>query len=167
MMGMRVLDPHGMESLSPETVGLGLFSYETVLTTEKQTRLVEGEIILAPFYGMKVKGYEIHMGETNQVPAAQIFSRVRAGGHNWADGAGTADGALVGTYLHGIFHNDTFRTQWLNRLRLNKGLSPQAIQLTDQVKSLAYDRWADHLRAHLNWDSLYQWLGTPPTQGEC
>jgi adenosylcobyric acid synthase len=166
MMGTRVLDPHGMESSSAEIGGLGLFSYETVLTAEKQTRLVEGEIVLTPFYGMKVKGYEIHMGETNGVPAAQIFSRVHSQGHNWGDGVGTADGALVGTYLHGIFHNDVFRTAWLNRLRQKKGIAPLNIRLIDTVKSLAYDQWADHLRAHLAWDYLHQWLGTPPASGE-
>jgi hypothetical protein len=46
---------------------------------------------------------------------------------------------------------------WLNRVRMRKGLSSLPTQVSNDVtRQLAaeLDRWADHIKAHLNLTSL-------------
>ncbi len=160
MMGQRVVDPTGQESNRLESPGIGLFSYHTVLTSQKRTRLVEGVIHARPYQGISISGYEIHMGETTDVMPDQVFAVV--GSHPvdlWSDGVSTGDGAIVGTYLHGIFHNDAFRTAWLNRLRLRKGMPERPVEIrTAEVKAKDYDRLAHVVRSHLDMQKLYHIL---------
>jgi adenosylcobyric acid synthase len=41
----------------------------------------------------------------------------------WSDGCKTHQENVIGTYFHGIFHNDAFRTELLNQIRYSKDLS--------------------------------------------
>ena len=40
---------------------------------------------------------------------------------------GSVNGNCWGTYMHGIFENDSFRREVVNRLRERKGLAPLAV----------------------------------------
>ncbi|MBI3075559.1 MAG: cobyric acid synthase, partial [Deltaproteobacteria bacterium] len=104
MLGERIDDPTGAESLTPSCTGLGLVPATTVLAREKLTAQVrftgwqgepEGEFA----------GYEIHLGETWHPwrPLFRVQRRGQAGAT--ADGACSADGRVLGTYLHGLFDN--------------------------------------------------------------
>jgi adenosylcobyric acid synthase len=70
-----------------------------------------------------------------------------ADGH---DGAVSADGKVMGCYLHGLFASDAFRHAFLGRLRArtSSGLAYQA-----EVERVL-DDLADHLKAHLDLDGL-------------
>jgi adenosylcobyric acid synthase len=98
MLGGEIDDPHGLEGAAGSSPGLGLFDITTTLTHEKQLRNVRGRLTLedAP-----VTGYEIHAGVTTGPalarPAAWIEGRT--------DGALSADGQILGTYLHGLFES--------------------------------------------------------------
>ena len=56
-----------------------------------------------------------------------------------------------GTYLHGIFENDAFRRDVLNRLRVKKGLAPlPASPPYEQLQEQALDRLAAMVRENVD-----------------
>jgi adenosylcobyric acid synthase len=128
MLGNRVLDPNHYESCVDEVRGLGVFDSVTTMHSVKRTLLVEG-VLEAPFPGIPVQGYEIHMGMTTFHTAHRPFARVRTQCENEEvmEGCVSENGLVIGTYLHGIFHNDVFRTTWLNQIRSERGLVPRTV----------------------------------------
>ena len=109
MLGKKVSDPFGVESLVAEAEGLCLLDTETILGREKSTFQVSGKAALAS-REFDVKGYEIHMGESivRGAPFAAITERNGAV-VSVADGCSSSDGRVCGTYIHGIFDNDGLR----------------------------------------------------------
>ena len=78
---------------------------------EKRLEAVTGTTIPdgAPF-----SGYEMHIGETSGLDASRrAFARLANGR---PDGAVSADGRVVGTYVHGLFSDDRQRARWLQLL---------------------------------------------------
>jgi len=129
MMGRVVKDPYCMESSLKEAKGLGLLDVETVLEKEKRTYQVEAMIdARCKMQDARVKGYEIHMGETigSNKPFAIVAKRNGAS-VNIEDGAVSNDSKIWGTYIHGIFDNDGFRTIFLNNIRVRKGLPEKGV----------------------------------------
>jgi adenosylcobyric acid synthase len=159
MLGKRMQDPGGVESSNAEAEGLGLLDVDTVLLPEKEThqaeaRLLRGAALAAPGCEGIVSGYEIHMGETTLGPEAKPFAQiVRRSGRKVAvpDGAVSSDGRVFGTYLHGIFDNNGFRTAFLNRIRREKGLPAISSECGTEDP---FDLLADHLERHLDMDRL-------------
>lgn len=98
MLGQRVSDPHGVEGSAGESQGLGLLELSTTMGLEKQLRQVAG-VCIFDGSGARVEGYEIHMGASEgaalAAPAFRIGDR--------SEGACSADGQVMGTYLHGVF----------------------------------------------------------------
>ncbi len=97
MLGERIRDPNGIEGAPGESAGLGWLELETVLHPVKQLRNVNGRFLLE---GTRVRGYEIHMGQSEGV-ALERPSLLLDDGR--ADGALSADGQILGTYVHGLF----------------------------------------------------------------
>jgi adenosylcobyric acid synthase len=100
MLGQYVDDPHGVEGAAGRVGGLGLLELDTTLTREKRLAQVGGHCVFAlDAMGAAVAGYEIHMGVSRgralERPAFDIDGR--------AEGACSADGQILGTYLHGLF----------------------------------------------------------------
>ncbi|MEK6531380.1 MAG: cobyric acid synthase [Deltaproteobacteria bacterium] len=124
MLGRVVHDPHGVESKIGSERGIGLLDAETVLMKRKNTHQVEAEAKTPEMKTCIVKGYEIHMGETNSrhESLARIFRR-NSKETDVPDGAVSEDRLVWGTYMHGIFDNDGFRRSFINHLRRKKGLS--------------------------------------------
>ncbi len=114
MLGMQVADPHGIEGGPRSAAGLGLLDVETVLDAEKIVGEAEG---VSPVFGAAVHGYEIHLGRTSGPDCARPLLEI--GGR--ADGAVSADGRIMGTYLHGLFGATAFRTAFLARLGVEGG----------------------------------------------
>lgn len=155
MLGRVVRDPHHVEASFDEIRGLNQLPIETTMLQEKQTHLVEGQLI-APFQNVSVNGYEIHMGSTVLDEGASPFAQRLDGS---VDGAMANGGDVVGTYLHGIFHNDDFRSRWLNRLRVKHGMAQRPIATSLQfVRAAEYDRLADVVRANIDVDAIRSWL---------
>ena len=159
MLGKRMQDPDGVESSNAEAEGLGLLDVDTVLLTEKETHQAEARLqrtaaLAAPGCEGIVSGYEIHMGETTLGPEAKPFAQLlRRSGREVAipDGAVSPDGRVFGTYLHGIFDNNGFRTAFLNRIRREKGLPTISSECGTEDP---FDLLADHLERHLDMDRL-------------
>jgi len=97
MLGTRIDDPLGLEGGAGSSAGLGLLEFTTQLHAEKQLRNVTGQLTLED---AAVSGYEIHAGVTVgtalERPAVHLSDGRR-------DGAISADGQILGTYLHGLF----------------------------------------------------------------
>lgn len=97
MLGTRIDDPHGLEGPAGSSAGLGLLDYATVLEPEKQLRNVRGRLALDD---LDVSGYEIHAGVSAGPALAAPAVRLDDGR---VDGALSADGQVMATYLHGLF----------------------------------------------------------------
>ncbi len=94
------------------------------------------------------------MGETELGPEALPFAVIdRRSGLSVAirDGAVSPDGRVFGTYLHGIFDNDSFRQSFLNRIRAQKGLPERAATAAQEDP---FDLLAAHLERHLDMGRL-------------
>ncbi len=138
MLGRVVRDPLGIEGAAGETPGLGLLDVVTEMTPDK--RLTRTRAIHAAT-GLEVEGYEIHIGRTEGPDRARPFARI----DGQPEGAVSVDGRIIGSYLHGLFRADAFRTAFLRRLGAQtSGLAYGA------VVEETLDALAAHMEAHLD-----------------
>jgi adenosylcobyric acid synthase len=137
MLGRAIRDPAGIEGPPGVAEGLGLLDVETVLSGEKRLEPVCGDAGGIPF-----SGYEMHMGATAGPDRIRPFACLSGGA---SEGAVSADGRVLGTYIHGLFHSDSQRAAWLARL----GAGPPAIAHDALVES-TLDRLAAHVAAHID-----------------
>jgi len=148
MLGKEVLDS-GIEGKKGVHKGLGLLDVSTVFERyEKRTVQVEKTItgggpILESVRGMKVKGYEIHMGKTRSKRTA--FS---------GDGSMSEDGLVIGTYLHGLFDNACMRDALMRYVCEKKGMSYTSQLLDDDP----FDGLANLFEEHIEMDKVYKML---------
>jgi len=167
MLGARLADPDGVEGPPGESAGLGLLPVETTFAADKVTERVRARVATpavpwaaAGVDAVDVDGidaYEIHMGRTTPQPGASLgmppFAVVARGGRAGPDGATSADGRVVGTYLHGVFEHPGFRRAVLEALAARRGatLPPAADDATHAaVVDAAFDALADAVRTHLD-----------------
>lgn len=168
ILGKTIKDPHATESAIDQINGLGLLDVETVFETVKTTTQVEAVThgfkgALESLNGQVVKGYEIHMGQTQRLsgaPLTKICSRLNEA-VDIEDGATSEDGKIFGTYIHGIFDTQAFTEQFLNVIRREKGLTEaEASGLTyEAFKEQEYDKLAELLEKSLNMDKIYEIVG--------
>ncbi|MDA0996878.1 MAG: cobyric acid synthase [Proteobacteria bacterium] len=144
MLGMSVADPDGIEGTPGEALGLGLLAVETVIGGDKSLIEVAGIEIAS---GTDVSGYEMHMGRTTGADAARPWLKLSGGR---PDGAISADGRVMGGYLHGIFGAGEFRKRFLERLRQGDFTDEDH---RDRVER-TLDQLAAHLEAHLDVEGL-------------
>ncbi len=143
MLGKNVADPEGIEGLPGETPGLGLLDVTTIMSAQKSLTRVEATHVET---GQPIAAYEIHIGRTEGGDTARPFARVGS----TPDGAVSADGRVQGSYLHGLFAQDSFRSAYLWRL----GIAASDAQFRDRVEG-TLDALADHIEAHLDVDGLF------------
>jgi adenosylcobyric acid synthase len=142
MLGRTIADPDGVEGPSATVAGLGLLDVDTVMTGDKVTVPVTGRHALS---GAGVAGYEIHMGRTSGADCARPFLDL----DGRPDGARSADGRVVGTYVHGVFASDAFRRGFLEGL----GAAASGLDYERSVDD-ALDALAAHLERHIAIDRL-------------
>lgn len=155
LLGQQLSDPLGVESSFEEMAGLGLLETTTVFQANKCTTQVQakqGDYCL--------EGYEIHMGETYLADGVQAFSTiVLQNGEETErqDGAIGHGGQVQGTYLHGIFDNVGWTRDYLNQLRIRKGLPvfDQQVETIQTMKDKEYDKLATILRESLDMAAIY------------
>ncbi len=164
ILGRSLLDPQGVESEMEGALGLGLLDVVTTFATDKSTRQVRAQVasdngLLEGTEGQEVVGYEIHMGQTEGGGDTSAF-RIREtpqGEVDYFDGRLNAQGTVLGTYLHGLFHNPGFRKALLNSLRRRCGL-PEKWDSTVTKKEEQYDRLAEVVRHSLDMPAIYRIL---------
>ncbi|WP_374438757.1 cobyric acid synthase [Pseudomonas panipatensis] len=140
MLGQRLSDPHALEGAAGSSAGLGLLALETVLQPQKQLRNVRGRLSLED---AAVSGYEIHAGVTAGAALARPAVRLDDGR---CDGAISADGQVMGTYLHGLFESPPACAALLRWAGLGEvvELDYRALRERD------IERLADQVEAHLD-----------------
>jgi adenosylcobyric acid synthase len=150
MLGTAIDDPYGVEGGGTQA-GLGLLSIRTQMSREKTTQEATGELIAPKLFGetlssFVVQGYEIHIGQTEYLESSAPFSRIRRTGDSEKfafDGCTSPNGRVVGTYLHGIFHEDMFRHAFLCAARKACGLAPADSVLNwKQLRESEFERLA-------------------------
>ena len=154
MLGRTLHDPDGVETgVGVKTSGLALLDLDTSFSSTKRTVQVRATVNtgIGPFAalrGTSIEGYEIHMGHSRYAATgpSPLF-KVDDGAVTRPDGAVAADGAIWGTYLHGIFDNDELRHCWLSSLGW-KGCGHRF------DRQRIYDRLADHVHAHMDMTTL-------------
>jgi adenosylcobyric acid synthase len=152
MLGELVSDPEAVEGEKRKEKGLTLLPITTVLSQEKTTVRSKGKLKLHNMF-FHVEGYEIHMGNTNLTSGG--FSPLINKPNNEWDGCINNNETVIGSYFHGLFHNDTFRWFLLNQTRLEKGLQPIDNRPSfNQIREEAYDKIADHVRKHVDMEKV-------------
>ncbi len=147
MLGTAINDPTGLEGTPASETGLGLLAVETALAPNKTTVENKGVHVAS---GTALQGYEIHLGRTTGPDCARPFAQLR----NGPDGATSPDGHVSGTYLHGCFASDAFRTAYLKSIGLES-------EKFDHEKSIddTLDQLAAHLATHLDVERLLKLAG--------
>jgi adenosylcobyric acid synthase len=141
MLGRTIADPDGIEGPPATVAGLGLLDVETTLVAEKRLEPVRG----AANGDVPFAGYEMHMGVTTGPDCSRPFARLDDGR---PEGAISADGRVVGTYVHGLFADDRQRAAWLARF------GGAAHICHDALIERTLDALAAHLGACLDLDRL-------------
>ncbi len=143
MLGRAIHDPNGIEGRAASAPGLGLLDVETTLSAEKRLEPANG----TTEDGVPFTGYEMHMGVTEGPDRARPFAHLADGS---AEGAVSADGRVLGTYIHGLFGDDRQRSAWLTRL-VPRSRSTIAY---DALIEQTLDKLAAHMSAHVAIDRL-------------
>jgi adenosylcobyric acid synthase len=143
MLGRTIRDPEGIEGSVREIEGLGLLDVETVMAPEKTVRNVSAR---SRHFDLPLSGYEIHLGRTTGPDCARPAATINGA----EDGATSADGKVFGTYLHGLFGADAFRTRFLETL----GVEASGTDYRADVEA-ALDEIAEQLEKHLDCDAIF------------
>lgn len=143
MLGAVVTDPGGIEGAAGETPGLGHLDVATRLEGQKQLRVEKARDAVS---GLTLAGYHMHMGVTEGGDTARPFAEVAG----VPEGARSADGRVMGSYLHGLFASDDFRRDFLGRL----GIATDPLLDFDAGIDATLDGLAAHLETHLDLDAI-------------
>lgn len=138
MLGRRVRDPLGIEGAVTDIEGLGLLDVETTMAPEKTVRNSSAH---SAEYEVPLSGYQIHLGITRGADCERPAAIV----DGLADGAVSPDGRIMGTYLHGLFGSDAYRS----RLLQSFGLSGESANYRESIDR-ALDEVASSLEDHLD-----------------
>ena len=105
--------------------------------------------------GRKITGYEIHMGESEQLEEGHVFTSLEGSPD------GCFNGNAAGSYLHGIFDEEDFRDALLQIICERKGIAYTKghSKTYQEYKEEQYDLLADGIRASVDMDKVYKILG--------
>lgn len=158
MLGEVINDPDNVEG-GGSIKGIGLLKTVTNFSREKTTTQTTGKINkIQGFYsllsGLEVKGYEIHMGDTEVIegyPMNQLITKMD----------GCIKDNIAGSYVHGIFDNSDVAHTFIKILAEQKGLSMEDFNEFDyrKYKEQQYDILADCVRKSINMDKIYEIVG--------
>jgi adenosylcobyric acid synthase len=159
MLGEQLYDPEGTDSgtVGFKEKGLGLIAADTTFFSEKITVQAKGSYMPSAGFGSgSVEGYEIHLGQT-----AKKGEDAGRGLFLMEDGReeGYSGGKIIGTYLHHVFHNDTFRNRWLGSIRKEKSLPQKEPVRIGDMKDERFENLANEAKQHLQWDKIKEIIG--------
>ncbi|SDW31878.1 cobyric acid synthase [Roseicitreum antarcticum] len=149
MLGQVVRDPLGLEGPAGDTPGLRLLDVETTMQGDKRLTRMHARHART---GAAIQGYEIHLGRTTGADCARPFAHLAGPvsgpglpAETTPDGATSTDGRITGSYLHGMFSDDSFRAAWLAGF----GVKPSGESYGAAVDR-TLDALADHLETHMD-----------------
>jgi adenosylcobyric acid synthase len=135
MLGTRISDPDGIEGLPRTVTGLGLLDVATVMTGDKTLREVSGVLAAGAESGeVAFAGYEMHVGSTRGPGVQRPFLRLSDGTE---DGAVSADGRVVGCYVHGLFGVTAARVALLSAIGATPGKEEHSARVDAALDEIA------------------------------
>ena len=152
MLGRVIDDPDGIEGKPGRYEGLGHLDVETVMRPHKHLRETRATYLPT---GDRLRGYEIHIGETTGPDCARAWLAVEG---DRPEGAASPDGRVRGCYLHGLFGSDRFRAAYLSEL----GAQVAGHDYEAGVDA-TLDALAEHLETHMDIDRLLALAAEPTT----
>ena len=182
LMGIEVCDPSHVEGDIERLPGLGLLPVTTTMSGEKVTRqasfsfasdkhgltrtnisecqsasMTEKEVRVSPCLSdtNNMRGYEIHMGQTQPFGSAQPSPLLHLSDGR-QDGY-IVDNRCMGTYVHGILDNAPFVDFLLQPFAEKLSLTDAPFDY-QAFKEEQYDKLADHVRQHDDMQRIYQIL---------
>lgn len=161
LLGEQITDECGAEGTG-SIRGMGLLPVRTRFATEKVRSRISGVVqadtgLLSGCRGLRVSGYEIHMGLTE--PDGDCGQAILLDDGS-CGGLISRDGLVFGTYLHGIFDSGTLAGEMLGRLAAKKGITLSSDgQDWAAYKESQYDKLADLIRRSLDMDQIYKLMG--------
>lgn len=155
MMGRVIEDPDHIEGDMESMPGLSLLPVSTRLTKGKQTLQCRFRY---RDYQNECTGYEIHMGET-EISESDQGNTVNRIIDDDQKKTTRPEGYAInercwGTYIHGILDNRVVIDDLLD----DASISDHESFDYDDFKNRQYDKLADHLRAHLDLETIYKSL---------
>ena len=180
MLGMYISDEDGTEA-GGNIRGIGLLPVVTEFSSKKHQTRTQA-VICASEHGMmwdaagiwenlngiKVSGYEIHMGESTILDSSEDdgFYGIVSTGRPFSvlsDGKedGCVNGNVCGTYIHGIFDNEEFLLKLLKSICERKGITYEADNVISvkKRKEKEYDKLADMIRTNMDIEMVYKIIG--------
>ena len=167
ILGNIIHDDEKRESKHGTIEGLGLldiessFSREGKIVTQSIATIpndldgIAGEIF-KNIISEEVTGYEIHEGTTQLKSCGALLNIVKGQGND-EDGEidGACEGNVFATYFHGIFHNYNFRREFLNYIRVKKGLEAKyGEDPYETQKDYSLNRLAEIVEENLDMDII-------------
>jgi len=159
MLGKSLEDPHKQESINDLSSfsykGMNLLPIKTIFGESKHNSQRE-EIVLWP-QEESVKGFEMHYGKSDLIENQNfnIISLFNNSSLGWV--LEKKDQSFIGgTYLHGIFENDEWRRQWINKIRQKKGLkdlNPNE-ETNHEKRERLLDLLADSFEKYINIEKI-------------
>ncbi len=141
MLGKTINDEAGIEGPAGTVEGLGHLDVHTSLQPSKSLLMRDGIHLDS---GAALSGYEIHMGQTQGSDCKRPWLRLG----NTDEGASSANGQVLGCYLHGIFASDAFRAAYLSALG-----APSSVVFENQVEE-TLEELATHIETYFDLDAL-------------
>ena len=151
MLGRSIRDPAGVEGPPGESSGLGVLDIETELTGEKVRGNVEGTIFPGTSREAPVRGYEIHVGMTRGPALGRPATRLAG----VPEGALSADGQILATYVHGVFDHPRACAAILEWAGVRGAISVDL----DSAREASLDWLADSIEANLELGQVLQLCG--------
>ena len=130
MLGNEIFDEELIESRNKRKLGLGLLNVTTKMKTQKKTIKVSASHCES---GLTFTGYEIHIGETKGEDCKKPFSLI----HQKKDGAISKDGLVMGSYIHGMFEDNDFRSFFIKKIHGINSLIDYKKQINQNLDEFA------------------------------
>ena len=160
MLGEYLEDPHSKEGLksSPKELikGIGILPLRTIFEKTKITKRVRCDSTWPCM--TKVEGFEMHNGVTEVIEKNgdeklnNIFKQSKLGWYI----DNNEKGSITGTYIHGIFDNDTWRINYINLIREKKGIKilDKKFKPYKLKREAIINNLANQFKKHINITSL-------------
>ncbi len=140
MLGRVIHDLEKVEGPQAMVAGLGWLDVETTMTADKTVTPTAATYAAS---GTSISAYEIHMGQTTGPDCATPFAITAKGNE------GAVKGNVMGTYLHGCFSSDGFRSAFLKSL----GADASDLAYEDLIET-TLNELAAHLEKHLDVEAI-------------
>lgn len=164
MLGETLSDPDHVEA-GGQLKGMGLLPMDTIFRGAKTRTRVQGsfpkvEGVLKGLTGVKLEGYEIHMGVTTLKEGASSFVNITDTVKGTSKEDGACAGNVYGSYVHGIFDKEEVARKIVEAIGEIKGLDVSQMTGVEfaEFKETQYDILASELRKHLDMKKIYEIL---------